>query len=240
MSMLNRHNAVALHRQLGADLEARLRVEFRPGDRLPSEAELAGEYEVNRLTVRQALADLSRRGLVQASQGRGTFVTHPPDRYEVAAGRDASFTHAMERAGREVALRLLRLTEDDDPDVMRELRTRKPTRRYHLLRLVDGTPWSLTSTWIAATRFKKLDAHWDGETSLFDTLEAHYGIRTVRANRSFAAVPADSIDAEHLSIPAGSPVLVARGLNVSEDGEPVAIVEHHFRGDRVQFTVELR
>jgi GntR family transcriptional regulator len=238
--MLNRHTAVALHRQLGEHLEARLGDEFPPGERLPSESELAREYDVNRLTVRQALADLGRRGLVEASQGRGTFVAHPPVRYEVAAGSDASFSRTMESAGHEVALRFLRLTEDDDAEIMRELRTRRPTRRYHLLRLVDGSPWSLTSTWIAATRFKNLDRHWDGETSLFETLEQHYGIRTVRAGRSFAAVPADVVDAEHLSLPVGSPVLVARGLNVSEQGDPVAIVEHHFRGDRVQFTVDLR
>jgi GntR family transcriptional regulator len=238
--MLNRHAAAALHRQLGDHLEARLRDEFRPGDRLPSEAELAGEYDVNRLTVRQALADLGRRGLVEAFQGRGTFVARPPVRYEVAAGRDASFTRTMKREGRDVTLRFLRLTEDDTPEIMRELRTRRPTRRYHLLRLVDGSPWSLTSTWIATTRFKNLDRHWDGETSLFDALEQHYGIRTVRAGRSFAAVPADAVDAEHLSVPVGSPVLVARGLNVTEQGEAVAVVEHHFRGDRVQFTVDLR
>ena len=238
--MLNRHAGPPLYRQLIDHLEERLGREFAPGARLPSETELASEYDVNRLTVRQAIAELSRRGLVEPAQGRGTYVTDPPLRYEVSTGADASFTHAMRAAGHEVALRRLRTTTDDDPTLLRELRTRRPCRCYHLLRLVDGEPWSLTATWLPATRYKELHRRWDGETSLFDALEQHHGIRTVRAARTFSSRPADAVDAEHLVIPVGSPILTVRGLNTTPDGDPVAVVEHHFRGDRVQFTVDLR
>jgi DNA-binding GntR family transcriptional regulator len=237
--MLNRHAPTPLYRQLGDRIEHRIETELEPGDRLPSEGDLAREYDVNRLTVRQALAELVRRGLVETAHGRGTFVAEPPMRYEVSAGSDASFTRTREAAGHRVDLRLLRTTLDEDRGVMRQLRTRRPVRRYQLLRLVDGSAWSLTSTWIASTRFKGLDRHWKGETSLFDALEQHYGVRSVRADRSFAAVPADAVDSEHLTVPLGAPVLVVRGLNTATDGAPVAVVEHHFRGDRVQFTVDL-
>jgi phosphonate metabolism transcriptional regulator PhnF len=237
---LNRFSERPLYRQLSDELEARVAEQYTPGDRLPSEQELAAEFDVNRLTVRQALAELTLRGLVQTVQGKGSFVSAPPLRYDVSGSSDASFSHMMEARGHRVEVRRLRVTTDDDPAVLRALRTRRPVRRFELIRLVDELPWSLTTTCLAATRFRNLDRHWSGETSLYDALDQHYGIRMVRAERSFSAVPADAVDAEHLAIPLGFPVLDVRGLDVDESGRPVAVVHHRFRGDRAQFTVEMQ
>jgi DNA-binding GntR family transcriptional regulator len=146
----------------------------------------------------------------------------------------------MEAAGHEVEVRLLRVTTDDDAAVLRELRTRRPAWRFELLRVVDDVPWSLTTTCLAVTRFRDLDQRWSGETSLYDVLDQGYGVRMMRARRSFSAAPADAIDAEHLAIPVGAPVLDVRGLDVDDDGRPVAVVHHRFRGDRAQFSVEMQ
>lgn len=237
---LNRFSERPLYRQLSDRLEARVEAEYAPGDRLPSESDLAAEFEVNRLTVRQALAELTRLGLVQTVQGKGSFVAAPPVRYEVSGSSDSSFRHMMQASGHAVEVRLLRVTTQDDPMVMRALRTRRPARRFDLLRLVDDLPWSLTATCLAATRFRDLELHWSGESSLYDLMEQRYGVRMVRARRSFSAVPADAIDAEHLAVPVGSPVLEVRGLDVDGEGKPVAVVHHRFRGDRAQFTVEMQ
>lgn len=237
---LNRASDRPLYRQLTELLGTRLHEEFTPGDRLPTEADLAAEYDVNRLTVRQALADLIRQGLVETVHGKGSFVSQPALRYEVAAGSEASLSRAMRAAGRDVQLRLLRSGTEDFAELRRALRTRRPAYRFDLLRLVDGTPWSLTTTWLSATRFPSLTEHWHGDTSLFDVLEQRYGLRTVRADRSFASVPATVLDSEHLLVPVGSPILAVRGMNVTHDGDPVAVVEHRFRGDRIQFTVDFR
>jgi DNA-binding GntR family transcriptional regulator len=240
MPRLNRHDPVPLYRQLGADLELRLGSEFEPGDRIPSESELAKDYDVHRLTVRQALAELSRRGLVEIAHGKGTFVSRPPVRYAVDPLSEASFTRSMQAAGHAVELRLLRTTEERDPSILRRLRTRRPATRYHQLRTVDGVPWSATSTWLSAARFPNLHRHWTGDTSLFDALESCYGIRTFRSERSFSAVPANAEDAELLDVAVGTPTLEVGGENVTEEGETVTIVLHRFRGDRVEFVVDLR
>jgi GntR family phosphonate transport system transcriptional regulator/GntR family transcriptional regulator len=60
-----------------------------------------------------------------------------------------------------------------------------------------------------------------------------------RANRTFAAGLAEPSEAEHLQVRIGAPMLEMRGLNVDQDANPVASVQHRFRGDRVQFTVDL-
>lgn len=235
---LNRHSQKPLYRQLCDVLIPKLGTEYAWGDRLPSEAELAAENEVNRLTVRQAIADLAHQGLVDPVQGKGTFVTPPPIRYPIAAGRDASFTSAMAALGHETELRVLRTVRDNDPDVRRELETRRVITRYDFLRLVDNAPWSLSRTWLAASRFPLLERHWSGSSSLYHVLLEQYGIRIRRSGRTFSAEPADPVDAEHLMLRVGAPVLVSRGIVVSESGEPIALTEHRCRGDRVQFTVE--
>lgn len=237
---LNRTSGRPLYRQLTEMLGTRLHEEFAPGDRLPTEADLAAEYDVNRLTVRQALADLTRQGLVETLHGKGSFVAQPALRYEVAARSEASLSRAMRAAGHDVEVRLLGAGTDDGAELRRELRTRRPVHRFDLLRLVDGVPWSRTTTWLSATRFPSLTEYWQGDTSLFDVLQERYGLSTVRADRSFAAVPATVIDSEQLAVPVGSPILAVRGMNATTDGDPVAMVEHRFRGDRIQFTVDLR
>ncbi|MDY7100804.1 MAG: GntR family transcriptional regulator [Actinomycetota bacterium] len=235
---LSRYSDKPLYRQLSDLLLSKLGNEYGWGERLPSEAELAAQYDVNRLTVRQALDDLARQGKVDAVQGRGTFVAPPPIRYRVAAGRDASFTRSMAELGHGVESRSLRTTKDPDPEIRTELRTRRSVTRYDFLRLVDDAPWSLSSTWLTPTRFPGIEDHWAGDSSLFGVLERHYGIRMRRAGRTFSAVPAAPVDAEHLMVAVGAPLLVSRGLIVADDGEPIAVSEHRCRGDRVRFSVE--
>ena len=79
LTVINRYADRPIYRQLSDLLEARLAEAAKPGDRLPSEAELSHEYDVNRLTVRRALSELNQRGLIETVHGKGSFVA-PPSR----------------------------------------------------------------------------------------------------------------------------------------------------------------
>jgi DNA-binding GntR family transcriptional regulator len=238
MQALNRHSSVPLYRQVADMIERAIAAgELAPGDRLPVESRLAEQHGVNRLTVRQALADLSARGLIHTVHGRGSFVSHAPIRHTISGDREASLTRAMRDSGHEVRQQLLRAQRDDDDDARRALRTRGHLRRFDLLRFVDEVPWTVTRMWLSERRFRTLDQHWGGDSSLYEALDEHYGIRMRRAHRTIWSEPAGPVDGEHLLVPVGAPLLVMAGLNVTADGDPVAVVEHRGRGDRVQFTV---
>lgn len=239
LDIINRYAGQPLYRQLCEVLETRLTQRAKPGDKLPSEAELSEEFDVNRLTVRRALDELNQRGLIETVRGRGSFVATPRMRYDMTAGRDASFTRAMLEAGHRVAIRVLstRLVEGAQDGV--GLRTDEPLFVCTALRLVDDEPWSLSTTSIPTERFPQLPHQWDGQTSLFDHLLDNHGVRMQRASRTFAASLAEPAEAEHLRIRVGAAILEMRGLNVDQGGEPIAAVRHRFRGDHVQFTVEL-
>ncbi|GAA4283296.1 GntR family transcriptional regulator [Brevibacterium daeguense] len=236
--LVNRYSSIPLYKQIEAHLERDIEENHSPGDQLLSEAELADRYDVNRLTVRQALAELVRRGLVETIRGKGTFVAWPVVRYDMSTGQDASFTRTMRERGHTVETRLLKSRTDDDPELRQQLDTESPLVRTDIQRLVDGRPWSLTSTWTVPGRYPGLEEKWQGESSLYRVLHEEFGVRMKRATRSFAALAASAEDAEWLMIPIATPILQVRGLNVDQHGAPVAVVEHHYPGDRVQFTME--
>lgn len=238
---VSRGGAAPLYRQVADALESRIRGgALAPGDRLPRETELAETLHVHRMTVRQALGELSRRGLIRTVHGRGSYVQAAPIRHDISGDREASLTLAMRKQGRSVRQQLLRAGRDDDPDARRELGTRGRLRRVDLLRLVDDLPWTVSRVWLAERRFAGLEERWRGDASLYEVLERHYGVRMRRAHRTLWTEPAGPADAEHLDVTVGSPLLIMRGLNVTTEGDPVAVVEHRGRGDRVQFTVSLR
>lgn len=239
LDMINRYADRPIYRQLSDLLEARLAEQARPGDRLPSETELSEEFDVNRLTVRRALNELNQRGLIETVHGKGSFVASPRVRYNVSAGREASFTRSMHDLGHQVSIRLLSTETVDNPELRAELGTSGTILSFVTVRLVDGQPWSLSLTSIDADRFPGLAEHWTGETSLFDFLLEHHGVRMQRAYRTFAAGLAEPVEAEQLQVRVGGALLEMRGLNIDQDGAPVAVVQHKFRGDRVQFTVDL-
>ncbi|HYZ67792.1 MAG TPA: GntR family transcriptional regulator [Mycobacterium sp.] len=237
--MINRYADRPIYRQLSDLLETRLAEQARPGDRLPSEAELSAEFDVNRLTVRRALDELNQRGLIETVHGKGSFVALPRVRYNVSAGRDASFTRSMRELGHRVSVRMLSTKIVENPELAEELDTTGAVLVCLTLRLVDDQPWSLSMTSIGTERFPGLAEQWKGETSLFDFLLDAHGVRMRRAYRTFAAGLAEPAEAEHLQLRVGAAILEMRGLNVDQNGIPVAVVRHRFRGDRVQFTVDL-
>jgi GntR family phosphonate transport system transcriptional regulator len=241
MNTINRHTGVPLYLQVADLLEREIRAgAHTPEHRLPPEAELASRYEINRLTVRQGLSELAHRGLVRTVHGRGTFPIAEIVRYDISGDREASLSRTMREQGRHVADVLLDSRRDDQREAQRELLTRGAVRRFTRLRLVDGTPWMLTWTWLPERRFSRLEELWSADASLYDLLERHFGVSMRRSYRTIWTEVAAASDSEHLDVPRGAPLLVTHGLNVSADGEPVAISDSRARGDRAKYTMRFR
>src|ERR1700728_3741679 len=94
-----RQPGTALYRQVAEDLLARVRrSELTPGQRLAPEAQLAQQYGVNRLTMRRALEELARAGIVRTEHGLGSFIAVPATRHRIDDGA-ASLSESMARRG---------------------------------------------------------------------------------------------------------------------------------------------
>ena len=83
---------------------------YRPGDKLPTEAELIEQFGVSRITVRSAIKEMEDAGLVERARGKGTFVSSDTQMY--AADDRESFTHSCQLAGKQASTRVLEMGWD--------------------------------------------------------------------------------------------------------------------------------
>jgi DNA-binding GntR family transcriptional regulator len=214
----------ALYRQVVEDVIARLgRSELTPGERLAPEAKLAEQYGVNRLTMRRALEELVRAGVVRTEHGVGSFIAVPAVRHRIDDG-EASLSESMARRGIEVCHRILSIAERDGEV------------EYRFVRDLDGEPWSIGEVLVPEALAPR---DWDGSGSVFAAMAEAHGLTIQRAETAFSAGPADPEEAGRLEVPVGSALLTVRGFNTDETGRVVARFSHRIRADRAEYVVRL-
>lgn len=223
---------------LWQDIAATLRSEiggghYAQGCRLPSEAQLAARFGVNRHTVRHALADLAQAGLVQARRGAGVFVTARPADY--ALGRRVRFTQNLAAQGRLGSHRFTRLeTRPCDAVEARGL-SLPPGDPVHVIEgvsLADGQPMALFRS-ILPGWLSGLPDHAAAHQSITAALAACGISDYTRGSTRITAVLASPVQAATLRIAAGAPLLRSDALNHAPDGRPVEMGRTWFAGDRV-------
>src|ERR1700733_9305995 len=149
------------------------------GDRLPTEHDLAAWFGVSRMTLRHALAELAKRGLVTKAVGRhgGTFVAAP--KLEQDLTTLAGFSEQLRRHGMVAGARVLSARlRPAGPAARAALQIGAGDQVYEIrrIRLADGRPVALEHSLFPAARFPgMLDARLDG--SLYELLEVTYGPR---------------------------------------------------------------
>lgn len=213
--------------------------ELPPGERLPTEAELAERFGVHRLTVRQALGELARAGTIRTVHGRGSYVAESPYRFRVEPDAP-SIVAQMRRQGHVVTQHLVAhsvVAHDTAPEGANL--PAGDLLRLDTVMAVGGTPWSLDTTWIPHERFAGVPAVWTDNTSLTGLLQAAYGVHVRRSWRRYSAEPAGPRDAELLDVPLGVPLMVLAGANSDEDGCEAVVAVRRTRGDRIEYVVDL-
>ena len=149
---------IPLHHQVYLDLKAALDGrEWAPGDRLPTERELAERYGCSLITVRRALGELVREARLERTRGRGTFVL--PPRFDVDFAGTLSFTEEMQTRGLDPATQLVAARPEAAGETVAaalDLELGSPTLYLERLRLADGEPLLLEQVHLPAERFPGL------------------------------------------------------------------------------------
>ena len=214
--------------------------EWKPGELMPSEVELAGRFKVSQGTVRKAIDELAAENLVVRRQGKGTFVA----------------THFEERAH----FRFLRLMPDEgvphhpDNRFIAVLRIRATAEVARLLELnsgdtvvyikrvqsFDGVPTILEELWLPGQLFKGLTAERlvEYKGPMYGLFESEFGTRMIRATEKIRAVAADAAASEHLKVAEGTPLLCADRVSFSYGDKPVELrrgiystARHHYQNE---------
>lgn len=215
--------------------------EWRPGEAIPSELELAARYKVSQGTVRKAIDELAAENLLMRRQGKGTFVA----------------THAEEQ----VQYRFLRLTSDQPGQAERAQREFLDCRRLkapvdvaRALNLQPGEvvvevrrvlsfsarPVILDDIWLPGHLFKGLTAERLSQYQgpMYGLFESEFGVRMIRAEEKLRAVVADESVAALLKVDVGHPLLSVERLSHTYGDQPVELRRglyltdhHHYRNE---------
>jgi DNA-binding GntR family transcriptional regulator len=212
---------------------------YPPGGQLPTEDELAAEFDVSRATVRQAVGELVAAGIVSRRQGRGTFVLEEPHARLgqgfagnlgdlIREGRRTTFRNVTIEHGREVASRIAKELRLTDSHVTLVRRTR----------LLDGVPFGYTEDYFTPEVGKVLNGA-DLSAVIPRDLLAESGHDIASATQTIRAQLSDVAVSEALSIPLGSAVLFVERLSCDAGGAPLVFVQSWYRGDMYEFKAAL-
>lgn len=202
---------------------------YRPGDVFPSEATLMAEHSLSRITVRRAVSELQREGLVITRQGAGTFVADPA---RAGAQCLVSFTSHILRHGRTPGSDLISLRSQAGPDfAARQLGLPHDTELVHIKRLrsVDGQPVFLSDAYIPAAILPDLapdDLSRRGlDQSLYRLVERHHPVPLEDGEEVATAVIANEEVREIFELPQQSPVIRKTCLLRDRNGSPIIYEE---------------
>ncbi len=242
MNALLADGPISFYQQLYTILRQELaRGTWKPGERMPSEAELIATYGVSRITVRQAFELLVNDGLVYRRRGSGTYVTIPL--IEQGLNRIISFTEDMQRRGLHPDTRLIGMKlEPASADVARRLDidAGEELAVVERLRLADGVPMSVERSHLVHRLCPGVLEGDYVQTPLHIALLERYGIRLARAHQAIHAMAADKVRASLLSVSVGAPLFFIERVSFRQGGIPAEFLQIYQRGDRYVLYNELR
>ena len=214
----------------------------RPGDKMPSENELAANFALAPGTVRQALAALVNEGLLERFHGRGTFVRRPS--FDQSLFRFFRF-RGPSGEWRIPESRILKRTIEPAPNhIARALRIEDGTPAISMsrLRLLDGDPVLAEEIWLPKPRFDMFLALTEGDIGplLYPVYDAKCGQLIARAEETLTAEAAAPETARLLRIAKQAPVIVIDRLAKGFDDTPLEWRRSRGRADQFHYHTEIR
>lgn len=212
---------------------------YEPGQKIPSEDELANQYGVSRMTVRQGISDLIDEGILYRRHGVGTFVT------QVQVERDhtrlSNFFENARAKGINPSSEVLKVEV-----VAAKLKVAKslalmegePVICIMTLRSANGEPVTIHEAFVPYKLFSPFLKEDLSTRHLWDFMEK-YGYRVKRAVQKLEAREAEEDLAALLKMDVGAPILYKERTVFAEDGTPVEFTYCYNRGDRYSLTVTL-
>ena len=241
-AILDKRSPIPLYHQLANWIEARIADDtFQVGEKIPSETQLAEDFDLNRNTVRHALASLSQKGLLERRRGMGTFVRRKALLTPVhRLGRITSFVDDFDINGVEIDDReLSKEVMKASGEIAKKLQLKLNARVICIerIRIADQTPFVLERQYYNYETFKGLHKE-KIQGSMYKILVQHYNadlhhsIQTLRA-----MMPPEEI-AKRLEISKTIPCMFLESITYDSHDKPVELLYSFYRGDRYLFQVE--
>jgi GntR family transcriptional regulator len=213
---------------------------YPPMSRMPSESELMTMFDVSRITIRQALGDLQKEGLIFKVHGKGSFVSQPKTFQNVTSLQ--GFAEAMSESGHEIINRVVQLRFVPAPaEVAAQLGLAEGSgvAEIHRVRLLNRSPVSYEVTFLPEALGKRLKRTELATRDIFLMLENDCAVPLGHADLAIDAIAAAPDIADALDVKKGAPLLRIERLTHDADGKPVDFEYLYFRGDTFQYRLRI-
>lgn len=226
---------IQIHDQLKENIEKGV---WSIGDRLPSERELAVQFNVSRMTLRQAIQALADEGILERKIGSGTYVARKKVQEKMTG--TTSFTDIMLSQNRTPSSRTISyfVTKPSSSEMEKlELQEEDDILRMERIRFADDIPICFE---VASIPYSLVNQYSKSEIthSLYKTLENKGGNKIGSAKQTISAMLASEQIAEYLQVKRGDALLRLRQLSYFETGIPFEYVRTQYVSNRFEFYLE--
>lgn len=214
---------------------------LKPGDEIPSEAQLCSLYNVSRTTVRQALNQLSEENLILRRRGKGTVVAS--QKLHRNLNHLYSFTDDMKALNLEPLSTILESSvQIASEDISKNLNIPNKSSVYKLARIrsANNEPLLIETTYIPLYLCPDIDKQDFTKVSLYDFLRKEYGLVLFRATETYEAVKLNKIEAGYLRCAKSDPAFRIKRVAYLDSGFAFEYTSSITRSDKCVFKVELK
>lgn len=217
--------------------------QYTGGSRIPSEQELASQFEASRATVREALKGLVQTGILDCRHGKGYFLRSAEAVIHKPVTQLQSVTELMAELGYTVENRVLRIQEETpSPQVRRELRldATQTVLRLERVRCSRGEPFIYSVDIFPRALVPGLwqEQNWFG--SLFSLFDEQWHIHVTSSGATMRAVSLPPELCAEIGVAPHMPWLCMEQVNTTKSGQPVLFSQDYHRGDIFEFYVARR
>lgn len=239
MNPIDKNSPIPIYYQIESDLRSRiLQGEFKPNEQLPSEALLTKYYDISRMTLRQAMAELEKDGLISRFRGKGAFVCEQPAQFlyvlDYALGSESSPDVKIQLLDFQIAATAL-------PMVYGSLKLTPNDPVIYLKRLFtfESKPLALGKSWLPASLLPNLTRE-DAERNTLARLAERYRLNPTDVNDILEVVRPSAEEKELLGASYDTPLILIKGLSLLDGKQPFEYSHTLWLGNRTRFQFSLK
>lgn len=226
---------IQIHNQIKAEIEDG---KWAVGAKIPAERELSLQFDVSRMTLRQAIQTLVDEGILERRVGSGTYVSNQKVQEKMSGV--TSFTDLMKAAGKVASSKTIsyHMTMPSQSEIDQlKLKNGQKVLRMERIRYGSGVPICFEIATIPSDLISGLTKE-EITTSLYSSLENKAKLFPGKAMQTVSAMAASEKIAEHLEVKRGDALLRVRQLSYLQNGRPFEYVHTQYVGDRFEFVLE--
>lgn len=236
---IDMNSPIPVYYQIELDIKKRImQKEWQLNQQLPSEAELAEQYHVSRITLRQALAELKKDDIIKKYRGKKAYINSVPTPFI----HDLSYVLVSGNSivdGQKMTAEILEFTKVSPlyPDIAENLRLASEDTAIFFKRLflLEGIPLAIGKSWLPSNLLPDFTKEKMINNSLSTTLRQKYNIIPAKVEDYLEVVRPTNQESILLKSNNNTPLLLVKGISYLRDGTPLEYSNTLWQGDNVRF-----